>query len=107
MRESLADDQTELATALPEIEAWVSRGRESLKIGSPLPLPLPLPPTWPDFPFGETRFRPRCVTLHNGMIAWLIPTALRSALWYQEENNPGGPIDCELYIAKKRAMLND
>ena len=103
MRESLADYQTELATALPEIEAWVSRSRESLKIGSP----LPLPPTWPDFPFGEKRFRPRCVTLHNGMIAPLIPTALRGVLWYQGENNAGGPMDCEQYIAKKRAMLND
>lgn len=103
MRESLADYQIELATALPEIEAWVSRSHESLKSGHP----IPLPPIWPEFPFGEKRFRPRCVTLHNGMIAPLIPAALKGVIWYQGENNAGGPADCEQYIAKKRAMIND
>jgi sialate O-acetylesterase len=103
MRQSLAEYRVELAAALPEIEAWTTRSREAIKAGTP----IPLPPTWPEFPFGERRFRPRCVTLHNGMIAPLVPMALKGVLWYQGENNAGGPHEGEQYIAKKRAMIND
>jgi sialate O-acetylesterase len=103
MRESLAEYQQELATALPKIEAWTAESRAALKSGTA----IPLPPVWPEFPFGERRFRPRCVTLHNGMIAPLVPTALKGVLWYQGENNAGGPVECEQYIAKKRAMMQD
>jgi sialate O-acetylesterase len=52
-------------------------------------------------------FRPRCVTLHNGMIAPLVPFALRGVLWYQGESNAGNPADGLQYIEKKRAMLAD
>lgn len=103
MRESLADYQKELAAALPELEAWAARSRAALKAGEQ----IPLPPAWPEFPFGEKRFRPRCVTLHNGMIAPLVPFSLCGVIWYQGENNAGGPQDCEQYIAKKRAMISD
>ena len=60
MRESLADYQRQLAAALPEIEAWTARSRAAIQAGEP----IPLPPTWPEFPFGEKMFRPRCVTPH-------------------------------------------
>lgn len=103
MRDSLADYQKELATALPEIEAWTAASRAAMLSGNS----IPLPPTWPEFPFGERRFRPRCVTLHNGMIAPLVPTSLKGVLWYQGENNAGGPFECEQYIAKKQAMIRD
>ncbi len=103
MLESLTDYQKELAAALPEIEAWTARSRAALRTGEL----IPLPPTWPEFPFGERRFRPRCVTLHNGMIAPLIPTALKGVLWYQGENNAGGPFEGDQYLAKKRAMITD
>jgi sialate O-acetylesterase len=68
---------------------------------------VPPPPALPEFPFGEKMFRPRCVTLHNGMIAPLVPFALRGALWYQGESNAGGAEDARQYVEKKRAMLAD
>lgn len=103
MRESLADYQKQLAEALPGIESWTSQCRTALREGKP----LPMPPTWPEFPFGEKMFRPRCVTLHNGMIAPLVPMAIKGVLWYQGENNAGGSFEGDQYIAKKKAMIKD
>jgi len=103
MRESLALYQRELSAALPAIEEWTRLARRAADAGGE----IPLPPTWPEFPFGERRFRPRCVTLHNGMIAPLVPTALKGVLWYQGENNAGGPFEGEQYLAKKRALIAD
>lgn len=103
MRESLDGYQSELRTALPQLGQWVRASREAEAKGEA----LPMPPVFPEFPFGERRHRPRCVTLHNGMIAPLVPLAIRGVIWYQGESNAGGPADCEQYIAKKRAMLAD
>ncbi len=103
MRDSLAIYQRDLAASLPAVEAWTAKCRDEQKAGRP----LPMPPMIPEFPFGEKAFRPRCVTLHNGMIAPLIPFALRGVLWYQGENNAGNAADGLLYIEKKRAMLTD
>ena len=99
MRESLAAYQTQLADALPAIEDWTARSRAAQKTGGP----IPMPPRWPDFPFAERVARPRCVTLHNGHIAPLVPMSLRGVLWYQGENNASG----FLYVEMKRAMLAD
>ncbi|MFM2097256.1 MAG: hypothetical protein RIS70_4380 [Planctomycetota bacterium] len=103
MRESLATYQSDLAAAVPALEAWTMQAREAMRDGKPVPMPPPVP----EFPFGEKMFRPRCVTLHNGMIAPLIPFALRGVLWYQGENNAGSAADGVQYLEKKRAMLND
>jgi sialate O-acetylesterase len=103
MRDSLAIYQKDLAASLPTVEAWTAKAREELKAGRP----VPPPPALPEFPFGEKMYRPRCVTLHNGMIAPLVPFALRGVLWYQGESNAGGAGDAQQYIEKKRAMLAD
>ncbi len=99
MRESLANYQTQLADSLPPIEQWLTRSRAAQKAGQE----IPMPPKWPDFPFGEKVARPRCVTLHNGHIAPLVPMAMRGVLWYQGENNA----DANLYVEKMQAMLGD
>ena len=103
MRESLATYQKDLIASLPAVEAWTAKAREEVKAGRS----VPMPPAVPDFPFGEKMFRPRCVTLHNGMIAPLVPFSMKGALWYQGENNAGGPAEGLQYIEKKRAMLAD
>jgi sialate O-acetylesterase len=103
MRESLATYQKDLAAALPAVEAWTAKSREELKAGRP----VPMPPAVPEFPFGEKMSRPRCVTLHNGMIAPLVPFALRGVLWYQGESNAGGVAEGQQYVETKRAMVAD
>lgn len=99
MRASLADYQRDLAAALPGLEDWLGQARAAQQAEKL----LPMPPAWPEFPFSERAMRPRCVTLHNGMIAPLVPVSLRGAIWYQGENNAGD----RLYVEKVRAMLND
>lgn len=103
MRESLDQYQRELAAALPAIERWSNAARGALDAGGR----IPDAPEWPEYPFGERMFRPRCVTLHNGMIAPLAPFALRGILWYQGESNAGPAAECEQYIAKMKAMVGD
>ena len=97
MRESLDTYQQQLTSSLPAIEQWT---RES-RVAQQADRPLPMPPAWPEYPFGERVARPRCVTLHNGHIAPLIPMAMRGVLWYQGESNA----DDSLYFEKKSAML--
>ena len=99
MRESLANYQTQLGAALAPIEQWLARSRAAQKAGQE----IPTPPKWPEFPFGEKTARPRCVTLHNGHVAPLVPMALRGVLWYQGENNADG----NLYVEKTQAMVGD
>jgi sialate O-acetylesterase len=98
MRESLKQYEAELAAALPSIEQWAAAARAATAQGQA----IPHPPKWPEFPFAERVARPRCVTLHNGHVAPLIPMAVRGVLWYQGESNA----DDRLYLEKKRAMVN-
>ena len=97
MRDSLELWRKETADRLPAIDAWSTAAKAALRDGKP----LPNAPAFPDYPFGEKLFRPRCVTLHNGMISPLMPMALRGALWYQGENNADG----NLYVEKTAAKL--
>ncbi len=103
MRESLAQYQKDLATVIPEVEKWTLEARQQVLAGTE----ISMPPAVPDFPFGEKMFRPRCVTLHNGMIHPLKRLSLRGVLWYQGENNAGNAEDGKQYIEKKRAMVSD
>jgi len=97
MRNSLADYQKKLKDHLPEALAWAEKGSVAVESGDL----IPLPPDRPEFPFSDKVARPRCVTLHNGMIAPLAPFALKGAIWYQGENNAG---DAE-YVEKKKALI--
>ena len=99
MRESLVEYRKELGEAMGPLEAWIGESRAAKERG----VDLPMPPAFPEYPFGERMHRPRCVTLHHGHIAPLVPMALRGVLWYQGENNADG----NLYLEKKAAMVAD
>lgn len=49
----------------------------------------------------------RPANLFNGMIAPLIPFAIRGAIWYQGESNAGNPEDAALYHHLFSAMITD
>jgi len=103
MRDSWQRYQAALRAARPTFDAWSKRAREAEAAGRE----VPQPPEWPPFPYGEQAFDPRCVTLHNGMIAPIAFQPLRGALWYQGENNAGGPADGDQYIEKTKALIAD
>jgi sialate O-acetylesterase len=102
MTDSLRDYREEVRAALPAISEWTAKARAALETDEP----IPQSPQFPEFPFGEKRHRPRCVTLHNGMIAPLIPFALCGVLWYQGENNSGTADDSRQYLEKMNALVS-
>ena len=79
-QESLKVFPQELAKYPALDTAWRKAEAESRATGAPLLLPWPHPPVGPG-----TAYAPG--GLFNGMIAPLIPYALRGALWYQGESN--------------------
>lgn len=63
-------------------ESWISR-----KALESVPALRPLLERWEKNPDKKTPWRPAC--LYNGMIAPLVPYAMRGAIWYQGESNVG------------------
>ncbi len=64
------------------------------------------PPRRPRSP-GDPRMSPhRPASLYNGMIAPLVPYAVRGAIWYQGESN-AGRYNASLYGLQLRAMITD
>jgi len=63
--------------------------------------PAPQPPRMPVEP-GTSQSDP--ATLYNGMIAPLLPFAIKGAIWYQGESNAGRPIEYRTLYA---AMISD
>ncbi len=74
-------DDPEYQTAL---KAWTAASAQAKAAGQPIPAaPKPKTPA-PSSPLGR---RGDPVLLYNGMIAPLIPYAIKGAIWYQGENN--------------------
>ena len=73
----------ERQAAYPALSAaWLQADADARASGKKTPLPRPPPPIGPG-----TAYAPG--SLYNGMIAPLIPGALRGVLWYQGEANVG------------------
>lgn len=95
----------------PSLEPYAEKMRESLaqwereKAAAVKEGKRPDSPDYPPFPFGERVRRPRCVTLHNGMIAPLAGLAIRGMLWYQGEGNAGDVATSQRYLAALQALI--
>jgi sialate O-acetylesterase len=77
-----------------KIEAWIPQAKAALAEKKPVP-PEPLVPA----PLGPM---PGPTETFNGTIHPLVPFAIRGAVWYQGESNPGEKL---IYELKLRAMI--
>jgi sialate O-acetylesterase len=84
-----------IAEGLEKVKAWVPEAKKALAAGKPVP-PQPLLPAAPVFYNGPT-------VLFNGTVSAVVPFAVRGAVWYQGEANPG---EGASYEAKMRAMIS-
>ncbi|MCD4824545.1 MAG: sialate O-acetylesterase [Phycisphaerae bacterium] len=98
-RLELADPTTAVGKAaytkaLADIEAWVDAAKANVAVGK-------RPPAMPALPFtGSNRKSP--THLYRGMVAPLVPYAIRGVIWYQGESNGGEGMS---YYHKKRALV--
>lgn len=82
-------EETVAKPASEALKAWNEAVAKAKQDGQPLPpkpAPLGKPPTPPAGPEG-TQNHP--TTLYNGMLAPIIPYAIKGAIWYQGESNAG------------------
>ena len=93
------DEATAMARYEKQVEAWKTNAEKRKAEGKPQgsapkkPMPPRLMPGHP-------------ANLFNGMIAPLIPYAIRGAIWYQGENNAGSP-NPSLYNIQLPLLIND
>jgi sialate O-acetylesterase len=72
-----------LTNKAPQVAAWAAKAEAAQAAGQPLPLPPQFPPDprtpgqWPELP----------TVLYDGMVAPVVPYAIRGAIWYQGESN--------------------
>jgi sialate O-acetylesterase len=66
---------------IPAVAAWLSEAQAAEKQNQP----IPDPPAWPGHPIASSQQNP--TALYNGMIAPIVPFALRGTIWYQGEAN--------------------
>ena len=82
-------DETTGKAYQEDLKAWNLAAAEAKKAGTPAPpkpepaTPMPNPPADPN---GGSR---DATSLYNGMIAPIIPYAIKGAIWYQGESNAG------------------
>jgi sialate O-acetylesterase len=69
--------------------AWAAAAREARAAGQPIPPRPELPTPRPSFPPAPDGGKNQPGNLFNGMVAPLIPYAIRGVIWYQGEFNDG------------------
>jgi len=82
---------------LVNVEAWLGKAKDALNGEKP----LDPAPAYPD-PIKPLASNGLPTGLYNGMIAPLIPFAIRGAIWYQGESNHGERM---LYTEKMKALI--
>ena len=87
-----ADGRASYTKAIADIETWLSEAKADVSAGK-------YPPVMPTLPtIGRSRQDP--TRLYQGMVAPLVPYAMRGTIWYQGESNGGEGMS---YYHKKRA----
>jgi sialate O-acetylesterase len=73
--------QNQLKKCLPHMGKWLAQAKKDLAAGKNI---KPLEPAYPNHALNSHR---AATGLYNGMIAPLVPFAIRGAIWYQGESN--------------------
>ncbi len=80
--------------SIANVEAWADKAKADVAAGK-------LPPALPTVPsIGNKHTYPAC--LYRGMVAPLVPYAIRGVIWYQGESNGNEGVS---YYHKKRALV--
>jgi sialate O-acetylesterase len=89
-----------LADYIGALEAWIADAKAKGAAGQPLAVAPDFPPHLV-FPAGPGSQQEPTV-LYNGMVAGLVPFAIRGAIWYQGCSNNGEGM---LYLEKTKALV--
>lgn len=83
------------------VQAWIADAQAKTAAGQPLAAAPAFPPNL-TFPTEQGKHQEPTV-LFNGMVAGLVPFAIRGAIWYQGCSNNGEGM---LYLEKTKALVN-
>ena len=93
--------QKVLAEYFAAMQAWMADAKAKTAAGQPIVNAPEFPPNL-TFPNGQGKHQEPTV-LFNGMVAGLVPFAIRGAIWYQGCSNVGEGM---LYLEKTKALVN-
>jgi sialate O-acetylesterase len=91
--------QKVLADYIDAMQAWMADAKAKTAAGEPIVNAPAFPPNL-TFPAGQHQ---EPTVLFNGMVAGLVPFAIRGAIWYQGCSNNGEGM---LYLEKTKALVN-
>ncbi len=86
------------------LKDWQAAAAKAKADGQPTPA-QPKPPTPP--PSSKTPGRGNPTLIFNGMIAPLVPFAMKGVIWYQGENNANNSFNAQEYRTLFPAMIED
>ncbi len=90
-----------LSDYIAALQAWIDDAKSKTSAGQPIAAAPEFPPNL-IFPMTQGRHQEPTV-LYNGMVAGLVPFAIRGAIWYQGCSNNGEGM---LYLEKTKALVN-
>ena len=94
--------QKTLADYVAAMKQWMDDAQKLSASGKPLLQAAPEFPQYLMFPMTQGKHQEPTV-LYNGMVAGLVPFAIRGAIWYQGCSNNGEGM---LYLEKTKALVN-
>ena len=87
---------------IADLNGWISEARKLAGEQKPL-TPAPAFPNDLVFRSGGNGDHQQPTVLYNGMVAGIVPYAIRGSIWYQGESNRGEGM---LYLDKTKALVN-
>lgn len=96
-------EEVKLWNENPEVKAWTEQANQARAAGLPNP-PQPQTPAQPKAPQPPGGNQNTATVLYNGMIAPLLPYAIKGVIWYQGESNNGKALEYQTLFPR---MISD